>query len=135
MPARDFPGVTQGDLLSAVTHNAQLPRSTTAQHQSGPMRPQCPDQFARIGRKFRAFRVDNGKANLAPPAESSTWREIVSVSLGNARGAIAGDSVGVVIPWTWPDRSGALKSAMRSTELLSNHDIRSVSSPDLGFIS
>lgn len=54
------------------------------------------------------FRVDNGKANLAPPAESSTWREIVSVSLGNDRGAIRGDSVGVVMPWTWPDRSGAV---------------------------
>jgi hypothetical protein len=54
------------------------------------------------------FRVDNGKANLAPPAESSTWRQIVSAPLGNDRGTIPGDSVGVVIPWTWPDRSGAL---------------------------
>jgi hypothetical protein len=51
------------------------------------------------------FRVDNVKANMAPPAERSTWRRIISVSLGNGRGAIRGDSVGVVTGWTWPDPS------------------------------
>jgi hypothetical protein len=51
------------------------------------------------------FRVDNVKANMAPPAERSTWRRIVSVPLGNGRGAIRGDSVVVVTAWTWPDPS------------------------------
>jgi AAA domain len=50
------------------------------------------------------FRVDNGKANLAPPAERSTWRRHISVQLGNGESvAHAGDSVGVVDTWEWPD--------------------------------
>ena len=28
------------------------------------------------------FRVDNGKANLAPPADNASWRQLVSVGLG-----------------------------------------------------
>jgi hypothetical protein len=52
------------------------------------------------------FRVDNGKANLAPPAENSNWYRIVSVQLGNGRQIPhAGDSVGVVTSWNWPDPS------------------------------
>lgn len=51
------------------------------------------------------FRVDNGKANLAPPPETTEWRHIVSVSLGNGSGGLVddGDHVGVVTPWGWPD--------------------------------
>jgi AAA domain len=54
------------------------------------------------------FRIDTGKANMAPPAESSTWRQIVSQPLGNDRGEVRGDSVGVVVQWAWPDFAGAL---------------------------
>ncbi len=43
------------------------------------------------------FRVDNGKANLAPPAQQTSWRKIVSHELPN------GDSVGVIEEWKWPD--------------------------------
>ena len=43
------------------------------------------------------FRVTNGKANLAPPAEGSDWYRLGAVELGN------GDSVGVVTPWQWPN--------------------------------
>ena len=50
------------------------------------------------------FRVDNGKANLAPPADKSTWRRHVSVQLGNGETIPhAGDNVGVVAAWEWPD--------------------------------
>ena len=50
------------------------------------------------------FRVDNGKANHAPPAETSTWRRHIGVQLGNGESiAHAGDSVGVVDTWEWPD--------------------------------
>ncbi|MGL5445793.1 MAG: AAA family ATPase [Rhabdaerophilum sp.] len=49
------------------------------------------------------FRVDNGKANLAPPAEKSDWYKIVSVPLGNGPDEMnpdgSGDFVGVVTPW------------------------------------
>ena len=43
------------------------------------------------------FRVYSDKANLSPPAEKSDWYKLESVELAN------GDSVGVVIPWLWPD--------------------------------
>lgn len=50
------------------------------------------------------FRVDNGKANHAPPAEKSTWYHHVSVQLGNGENIPhEGDSVGVVTAWEWPD--------------------------------
>jgi AAA domain len=42
------------------------------------------------------FRSDNGKANLAPPADAADWFQFVSVELGN------GDSVGVPTPWDFP---------------------------------
>jgi hypothetical protein len=48
------------------------------------------------------FRVDNGKANLTVPLDRAEWRRLVSVQLDNGRGS-AGDSVGVVNAWTWPD--------------------------------
>jgi hypothetical protein len=54
------------------------------------------------------FRSDNGKANHAPPAENSTWHQIVGVPLGNDRGPVKGDNVGVVVKWTWPDRAAGL---------------------------
>lgn len=48
------------------------------------------------------FRTFIDKANLASPAECSTWFKLESVGLGNG-GNGAGDSVGVVVPWKWPD--------------------------------
>jgi hypothetical protein len=65
-----------------------------------------PDEAAKAGvdnhRQF--FKVENGKANLAPPPEGKDWYRIIPVSLGNG-GEIApeGDSVGVVVSWKWPD--------------------------------
>jgi hypothetical protein len=51
------------------------------------------------------FKVENGKANLAPPPEGKDWYRIIPVSLGNGDGALLdnGDSVGVVVRWKWPD--------------------------------
>jgi hypothetical protein len=52
------------------------------------------------------FRVDNGKANLAPPPETTTWRRLISVQLGNGESsAVPGDSVGVVDTWEYPNPS------------------------------
>lgn len=53
------------------------------------------------------FRADNGKSNLAPPPEGSTWFKMESVSLGNG-GTGSGlsdlsDYMGVVTTWKWPD--------------------------------
>jgi hypothetical protein len=57
------------------------------------------DEAARAGVENRRsyFRVENGKANLAPPSDLAEWYRIESVDLGN------GDSVGVVTRWQWPD--------------------------------
>jgi hypothetical protein len=52
------------------------------------------------------FRVESGKANLAPPPEAATWHHIRSVFLGNGHGGgllDQGDNVGVIEPWSWPD--------------------------------
>jgi AAA domain-containing protein len=43
------------------------------------------------------FRADNGKSNLAPPADKAAWFRFVSVELGN------GDDVGVPTPWHFPN--------------------------------
>jgi len=50
-----------------------------------------PDEEARF-----FFRVDNDKANLAPPGQT-TWYRMNNVDLDN------GDSVGVACPWSPPD--------------------------------
>jgi hypothetical protein len=43
------------------------------------------------------FRVDSGKANLAPPSDQASWFQLKSVRLHN------GDDVAVVVPWSWPN--------------------------------
>jgi hypothetical protein len=69
------------------------------------------DEAGKLGigedRRRLFFRVDNGKSNLAPPAERSTWRRHISVHLGNggSDSSHPGDSVGVVTAWTLPDPS------------------------------
>ena len=51
------------------------------------------------------FRVDNGKANLAPPPDASEWFMLKSVSLGNGgdNPFDEPDYVAVVTAWEWPD--------------------------------
>lgn len=48
-------------------------------------------------------RIDDVKANLAPPAEGAKWFKLVSVQLGNGTPDTPGDDVGVVTAWKWPD--------------------------------
>lgn len=50
----------------------------------------------------RYFRMDDGKANMMPPAEGATWFKLVSVGLGNNEVFEQGDWVGVVTPWKLP---------------------------------
>lgn len=60
------------------------------------------------------FRADNGKANLTPPPASATWYHMVSVDLGNTgddEQLTAGDSVGVVTSWKWPDPFEGISSS------------------------
>jgi hypothetical protein len=48
------------------------------------------------------FRYFDGKANLAPPSESSTWFKLESVDLENATDTRPGDRIGVVTRWEPP---------------------------------
>ncbi|MGA4553554.1 AAA family ATPase [Methylorubrum aminovorans] len=57
------------------------------------------------------FRVDNGKANLAPPPKGSTWFKMESVALGNGPLNSDGDHIGVVTNWAWPDPLESLSVA------------------------
>jgi hypothetical protein len=48
------------------------------------------------------FHIDDGKANMKPPAENIDWRKIVSVPLDNRTEEVEGDWVGVVSKWKMP---------------------------------
>ncbi|MBN9454283.1 MAG: AAA family ATPase [Bosea sp.] len=48
------------------------------------------------------FRVDDGKANMAPPMESASWFRMESVGLGNGRGFEPEDNIGVATAWVMP---------------------------------
>ena len=65
---------------------------------------------AGVDQRRAHFRVDNGKANLAPPSERSAWFRFVGVDLGNG-GDEPGDSVGVVTSWQWPDSLDGIRAA------------------------
>lgn len=70
------------------------------------------------------FRLDNGKANLAPPPDKSEWFRLASLPLGN------GDLVGVAEIWEWPDALAGISdddlSKVRATILEGDHaaDVR-----------
>ena len=67
---------------------------------------------AGIERRRAYFRVENGKANLAPPPEKASWFHFISQPLGNGdRDAPDGDSVGVVTSWAWPDHRESVTAA------------------------
>jgi hypothetical protein len=48
------------------------------------------------------FREFSGKRNFAPPAEVSTWYELVGIEMDNGP-LLFGDNVSVVVPWKMPD--------------------------------
>jgi hypothetical protein len=57
------------------------------------------------------FRVDNGKANMAPPSSTASWRQLIGVGLGNGTTTYPEDNVGVVTAWSWPDAFKGLTAA------------------------
>ena len=65
------------------------------------------------------FRVDNGKANLAPPPDKTEWFALKSVSLENGgdNPFDEPDYVAVVTPWQWPDAlEGVTVSDLRKVQ-------------------
>ena len=66
---------------------------------------------ADVGNHRSYFRADDGKPNLAPPADKASWFRFVSIALGN------GDNVGVVEPWQYPDAfDGVTVSSLRAAQ-------------------
>lgn len=62
------------------------------------------DKFGIEGEdRRRLFRAYDDKNNRAPPAESSDWFRLESVSLENGDGEQPADSMQVVVPWSPPD--------------------------------
>jgi hypothetical protein len=58
---------------------------------------------AGVDNAYAYFRVENGKSNLAPRTDKSTWFKFVSVDLGNYDSENQSDQVGVVTRWEWPN--------------------------------
>ena len=58
----------------------------------------------------RYFRTYPDKLNLAPPPDVSEWCRLQSIHLGNAPNSL-GDSVGVAMPWNWPDAFAGINVA------------------------
>lgn len=58
---------------------------------------------AKVDQARSHVRIDDVKANLAPPAEGARWLRLISIHLGNATTDVPGDDVGVVTAWKWPD--------------------------------
>lgn len=66
---------------------------------------------AGVERHRSYFRVDNGKANLAPPPEGSDWFQMIGVDLENGDAFNESDQVGVVTRWQWPDPFEGVQAA------------------------
>jgi hypothetical protein len=84
-----------GSLVDAARSNRVLNVMSTDEATGAQVKPEQRKSY---------FRAGDGKANMAPPAESATWFKIVSVPLYNDEvdhGA-PGDFVGVVTSWQLP---------------------------------
>ncbi len=58
-------------------------------------------------------RVDSGKVNIAPPAQTAKWFKLIGVQLGNGTELYPnGDEVQTVEPWTPPDTWAGLSNIM-----------------------
>ena len=82
-----------GSLVDAARSNRVLNVMTTDEAEAAQVKPEQRKSY---------FRADDGKANMAPPAENATWFKIVSIGLGNHEIFELGDFVGVVTSWALP---------------------------------
>lgn len=79
-----------------------------------------PDDAVRLGideaDARSIFRVDDGKANLAPPADAAVYRKMHGVKIDN------GEWIGVCLPYTLPDAFDGVsaKDAMKAQRLVAD---------------
>ena len=77
-----------------------------------------PDEAARIGideaEARSIFRVDDGKANLAPPADAAVYRKMIGVKIAN------GEWIGVCVDYKLPDAFDGIsgKDAKRMQQIV-----------------
>jgi AAA domain len=86
--------VTIEDMRGAI---ALVNASRSARVLNKMTKDQAKNAFLEEATAWRYYRIDNGKANMAPPPESAQWYKLISVRLPN------GDEVGVATAWTWPN--------------------------------
>lgn len=91
-----------GALLAAVRSARALNRMTREEAS----KPRLAEK-----ERWSFFRVDNGKANLAPPGERAVWRRMESVDLGNGTDDRPSDLVGVATAWQPPDAFDGVTAA------------------------
>lgn len=79
-----------------------------------------PDDAARVGideaEARSIFRVDDGKANLAPPADAAVYRKMIGVKIAN------GEWIGVCVSFTLPDIFDGIsgKDAKAAQQIVAN---------------
>lgn len=66
---------------------------------------------AEVEERHRFFRVTPAKANLIIPSDGTTWRQLVSVPLGNGGDGGHSDFVGVATRWKWPSAFDGMTTA------------------------
>jgi hypothetical protein len=96
-PRGDEMTVDHGRGASALLAAARSARVINTMSKSEAEKAKVPESDRRL-----YFRAENGKANLAPPAENANWFKLVSVDLNNAGPMLFGDAIGVVTAWEYP---------------------------------
>lgn len=112
------------DLIHHVTKGGSTPGEATVEHGRGAsallagvrsarvLNGMTDQQAAEWGIEERRlyFRVENGKANLAPPGARTRWRRLVEVDLENGPSGFS-DLVGVPVCWEPPSAFEGISNA------------------------
>ncbi|WP_426039465.1 AAA family ATPase [Brevundimonas sp. DC300-4] len=66
---------------------------------------------AGVENRYEYFRLDHGKANMAPRSGVSAWHRLVNFDLDNGWNVGPSDHIGVVTAWDWPDAFSGVTAA------------------------
>lgn len=91
---------------------ALLAKVRSARVLNGMMKTEAQEIGIEEKERFAFFKVETGKANLAPRGDGAVWRRMIGVPLGNRVNALE-DEVGVPTVWTKPDVLAELKDHHR----------------------
>lgn len=105
-------GVNETTVDDARGAGALLAKVRSARVLNGMTKTEAQDVGVEDKERFSFFRIDVGKANLAPRGDAGSWRQMVGVPLGNRIDALE-DNVGVPVQWSKPDVLAKLKDSHR----------------------